>query len=338
MSERPVENTAGKMLEPNVTLELPGDVKNLEELHLLSPLPSRSRHRRHSSFDGGGGRGMRFSSGAGANQVSLTAAEAVVLHRLLIDEPPSSSYSSEAPLYHERFFNDEILFSVPFVLPRGKSAGYMRWSRPPKPKRPSILGLWKAHAAGFAPKLLTEKKKRVSRDTPIDVRPTLPAAHASNLASARTLSGTIFHGTNTKRSSELARSVKDNRGRYRRARSEVSASVNSSADYDEFCPSDEEVRPNDDDSEDISWSDGEQWGQFDAWEILKDEYASDFGFETHASPSSFLILGTSPEDTAAHPHVMSPPLMDALTNHFPPSIQGDNFWLKFCKFTRHKLL
>jgi hypothetical protein len=335
------EENSGQMEEPSVVkIELPGDIKSVDELHLRSPLPPRGRHRRHSSLDGGGGRGigMKVRSGAaGANQASLTAAEAFVLHRLLIDEPPSLSHSPNAALNHENYLNDEILFSVPALLSRDKPASSMRKSRPPKPKRPSILGLWKAHAAGVAPKLLKEKRKSASQVTPASAGPTFPALDSSNLSLPRSRSGPVLRGTNL-HSSEVTRTMHDKQGRYRRARSEISASAHSSADYEEFCPSDTEVRPKDDESEDSSWSDGEQWGQFNAWEILKDEYAGDFGFETHASPSSFLILGTSADDTAAHPHVMSPPLMDALMHHLPPSIRGDNFWLKFCKYTRSEAL
>lgn len=65
----------------------------------------------------------------------------------------------------------------------------------------------------------------------------------------------------------------------------------------------------------------------DAWELLKDEYAEDFGFlymdgkgdkalrladddvDIYNSVSTpvFRILGTSADDASAHPHVLSPP-------------------------------
>jgi len=43
----------------------------------------------------------------------------------------------------------------------------------------------------------------------------------------------------------------------------------------------------------------------------------------------FVILGTSVDDPAASPHVLSPPLMDALRPFLPYAIQQDNYWLKY---------
>lgn len=108
--------------------------------------------------------------------------------------------------------------------------------------------------------------------------------------------------------------------------------------------SDEEVRVARDTVEDdlsscSSWKE-EDGGQehYDAWEVLKDEYAEDFGFGygEHISPEldehedhHFRILGTSADDVAAHPHVLSPPLMDALMSFLPETLENQNFWLKY---------
>ena len=110
--------------------------------------------------------------------------------------------------------------------------------------------------------------------------------------------------------------------------------------------SDEEVRVErgeikDDISSCSSWKE-EEGGQehYDAWEVLKDEYAGDFGFDysERVTPELeddddqghvFKILGTSADDTAAHPHVLSPPLMDALMSFLPESLENQNFWLKY---------
>jgi len=53
---------------------------------------------------------------------------------------------------------------------------------------------------------------------------------------------------------------------------------------------------------------------FDAWKVLTDEYAVGYG-ANNSLP--FLILGTSADDVDAHPHVLSPPLMESLQNFFP---------------------
>ena len=101
-------------------------------------------------------------------------------------------------------------------------------------------------------------------------------------------------------------------------------------------------------SDDSSW-DEEEGGfeHFDTWQVLKDEYAIDNGFDykpDYKRPSSidaeddtddidqhkFHILGTSAEDVAAHPHVLSPPLMDSLMNFVPEAFAyGQNWWLKY---------
>jgi TLD len=43
----------------------------------------------------------------------------------------------------------------------------------------------------------------------------------------------------------------------------------------------------------------------------------------------FAILGTSADDKTAHPHVLSPPLLDSLMTFLPESIQNQNYWLKY---------
>lgn len=64
----------------------------------------------------------------------------------------------------------------------------------------------------------------------------------------------------------------------------------------------------------------------DAWGVLEDEYAEGYG-AFNSLP--FRILGTSANDIACHPHVLSPPLMESLQNFLPPSISDNNFWLKY---------
>ena len=113
--------------------------------------------------------------------------------------------------------------------------------------------------------------------------------------------------------------------------------------------SDEEVRvergeigEHDDVSSCSSWGEDESGEQhYDSWEVLKDEYAEDFGFDYKEKLSAdsqdfdddqghvFRILGTSANDTKAHPHVLSPPLMDALMSFIPEELENQNYWLKY---------
>jgi hypothetical protein len=91
-------------------------------------------------------------------------------------------------------------------------------------------------------------------------------------------------------------------------------------------------------SEGSSWDSQEyKSSDYDAWEILKDEYAEDFGFNYSTRgiesvdqwPDSFQILGTSADDKSAQPHVMSPPMMDSLRAFLPDCLEGQNFWLRY---------
>ena len=114
-------------------------------------------------------------------------------------------------------------------------------------------------------------------------------------------------------------------------------------DDDESIESDVEVRgetQKDDQSSCSSWGE-EDGGQehYDAWEVLKDEYAEDFGFDydprsfedDYADDQAhvFKILGTSATDESSYPHVLSPPLMDSLMAFLPESLENQNFWLKY---------
>jgi hypothetical protein len=63
---------------------------------------------------------------------------------------------------------------------------------------------------------------------------------------------------------------------------------------------------------------------FDPWKVLDDEYEGGGG-----GTVSFRILGTSGDDAKAHPHVLSPPLMESLQAFLPYQKSGESFWLKF---------
>ncbi len=69
-----------------------------------------------------------------------------------------------------------------------------------------------------------------------------------------------------------------------------------------------------------SWIDGNQGVEVDG-----------DGIPTMPSPTSnpFKILGTSADDVSAHPHVLTPPLMESLQQFMPESLQEYHFWLKY---------
>mmetsp|Transcript_4256 Transcript_4256/g.8720 ORF Transcript_4256/g.8720 Transcript_4256/m.8720 type:complete len:591 (+) Transcript_4256:151-1923(+) len=84
---------------------------------------------------------------------------------------------------------------------------------------------------------------------------------------------------------------------------------------------------------------------FNTWNVLRDEYAPDFGFDYKedehtrsavfsnenwdSQPRVFSILGTHVDDTSAQPHVLSPPLMESLLMFVPEALSMENFWLKY---------
>jgi hypothetical protein len=63
-----------------------------------------------------------------------------------------------------------------------------------------------------------------------------------------------------------------------------------------------------------------------AWNVFEDEYAEEYGAYNSLT---FQILGTSADDAACHPHVLSPPLMESLQNFLPVGIAENNFMLKY---------
>lgn len=84
-----------------------------------------------------------------------------------------------------------------------------------------------------------------------------------------------------------------------------------------------DLKPADDDA---SWQIGgdDDEDYYDAWKVIEDEYENGYGGN---DTLPFRILGTSVDDVGAHPHVMSPPLLESL-QHFIPN-QGENYWMKY---------
>lgn len=85
------------------------------------------------------------------------------------------------------------------------------------------------------------------------------------------------------------------------------------------------LRPEEDDA---SWDmeTNSPKGYYDAWNVLTADPSYGAG---RGNTLSFRILGTSADDEASTPHVLSPPLMDSLRNFFPYSLSESNFWMKF---------
>ena len=83
----------------------------------------------------------------------------------------------------------------------------------------------------------------------------------------------------------------------------------------------------DTDDESSFSSDEDELTIHDAWNVLKDEYCLACGYGGDTLP--FQILGTSADDTNAHPHVLSPPLMESLQAFLPNTVSQQNFWLKY---------
>ena len=115
--------------------------------------------------------------------------------------------------------------------------------------------------------------------------------------------------------------------------------------------SDNEVGTIHDESSASSWNSSQGgFDHYDAWEVMHDEYAPEFGYQVaeeegsiiasdqghsddddddYEQPRPFKILGTSAYDASALPHVLSPPLMDSLLNFVPEHLWNSNYWLKY---------
>ena len=72
--------------------------------------------------------------------------------------------------------------------------------------------------------------------------------------------------------------------------------------------------------------DEEDEDYYDSWKVVEDEYENGYG---GGGTLPFRILGTSADDVDAHPHVLSPPLLESLQAFVPLEKSGDNFWMKY---------
>jgi len=71
---------------------------------------------------------------------------------------------------------------------------------------------------------------------------------------------------------------------------------------------------------DIDYFDDSKLKHYDAWDILHHERDNTLPFQ---------ILGTSADDEASMPHVLSPPLMESLCGFLPFSCSESNFFMKY---------
>jgi TLD len=267
---------------------------------------------------------------------SLTEPEVFFLHALLDDNECAPSNEKTATLETHTMklhkasekLSDELLFSTTKsaaadTAERNLSAAAKPWHLP-------IHDLWQAHQDGVHPKQLASKGSRnvsLTETTPSNAQITTNCKAPAKEGSSSSLHLENSSGSRTPR-------LKDS--------SNHDESENQEEDD---IASDAEVRPEAASKDD---ADGSSWGsqddanhlRYDAWEVLKDEYAADFGFnftapgttnsdDEFALPNSFQILGTSADDKSAQPHVMSPPMMDALMSFLPEKLVGQNFWLRF---------
>uniref|UniRef100_A0A7R9WES6 Oxidation resistance protein 1 n=1 Tax=Pseudictyota dubia TaxID=2749911 RepID=A0A7R9WES6_9STRA len=272
-------------------------------------------------------------------QASLTVGEQVFLRALLIDAPPTVPSAvderdeergdqrggpshKEMMACAERVLDDDILFSLPFgPSEKDPKDDLERKSSvlPPRPSRhdnSNFIGLWKAHEDGIAPTKLREMRNSSLRE-------------------------------NDEEKLNRLRSMASRTSRVSRRSKRQSSRRSEGYESGESFISDEEVRRNrdDDDASSASSWDLSEGGfdHYDAWAVLKDEYADDFGFgfekangdedededSVQGTRHLFKIIGTSADDISAHPHVLSPPLMDSLLNFLPDTLADQNFWLKF---------
>ena len=260
---------------------------------------------------------------------SLTEAEKSFLGALLLEGNGNGEELKSA----ESVLNDDILFSVPFAG-NDDCEDFVAEKRAEQQPTPAVnvpeehggitndapkltrsnvaqVDLWRAHQDGVAPKRLVEKSTSTVRQSLTFIAQKGRRKSGASLKNKATLS------------------PEDNNG----------------ADSDSLnVQSDEEVGSIDHESDASSWSENEGgFNHYDAWEVLRDEYSSDFGFNVAVDDENklvrcssnidergiFKILGTSHDDTRSLPHVLSPPLMDSLLSFVPDRLSNDNLWLKY---------
>ncbi len=306
-----------KHLQPTVTTRSNtiSDVNKQTKMNVLSEATGNPQTTNEEKLDGA-------STDSYHRVASLSNIERAFLSALLIDPP--STQTTTAPTKNEttlsglcrspRVLNDDILFSVPQWLTdvdktksnsaREASAfSTLSIKRPVVVKQPKDyrlqVGLWQAHEDGVTPKVFSRMASLESGDK---------REKNEILSSSDAVMGNI-----NERSQDGAFSDPEHMSGY-------------DGQDEKSLSSELEVRGS---QSDLSWNEEDDGivEHFDAWQVLKDEYAQDHGFdyepggryddEKEPSHHQFKIIGTSADDKSSHPHVVSPPLLASLMTVLP---------------------
>jgi hypothetical protein len=243
-------------------------------------------------------------------KASLSDVERVVLSALLIDTPTASTSSLSNPETSIRVLNDDMLFSIPQGLSEkddhhDSTDNYlsMKLDTEFSPKRPSIkknpkdyrlhVGLWQAHEDGVTSKFFSRMASIASSTKELDGVDEISVTDTDN------------NNNNNKESFDFENDDDD--------------------DDDDGSSSIKSLRGSQ--SSEVWDEDESTVEHFDAWQVLKDEYAQEYGFdyrpgssyfdESEIAHNQFKIIGTSAEDKSSHPHVVSPPLLDSIMTYLP---------------------
>ena len=316
----------------------------------MDRLVNKQQQQQHRLIDKNDVHGCREKSVMDSNNSPFSAVEQIVLSALLLDPRINDDDDGER---NEGTLNQEMLFSTASCVDRLNVTKSSPAIEPPptatttrraaatgdavaaiRPNYRLQVGLWQAHEDGVTHRQLSKMASVLSSAS----RHSIGGDFDSQIGMAT--------GRSTVATDEEVRGGGDGGSR----------------NHDCFFEEDSIASQDEDDQ------------CFDAWQILKDEYAKDFGFDytpgTHAVSFSdddddddsrcedgddendrrsdtdnsnsggrdkksrrrhntFKILGTGVDDKSAHPHVLSPPLMDRLLSYVPKHLRGQNFWMRF---------
>ena len=277
---------------------------------------------------------------------SLTENEKYFLKSLLIDSPPRDQ---------SRKLTDAMLFSTPYtaevkevkwdsledgplhaMTASDSNTNHFVEVRRQKMQRNSEhhTVLWRAHEIGILPSFLL----KASPSSILRKRPK-PSGRRSSQRRQFTRSDAYERGVFLNQPDEGKREHTESD--YEQKESENSFIPSSNKSLDSIRTDVSQCKTRSDDS---SVSSASSWddvpGSYDSWQVLKDEYAEDFGFDYNVGSGivdadadenrrCFKILGTSADDLSAQPHVLCPPLMESLLSFVPESLSCENWWLKY---------
>jgi len=299
---------------------------------------------------------------------SLTAHEEYALTSLLIDSRDANA-NADADSSHDnnsRQLTTDILLTTPFPGQNGhkdnkhkhnhghkeiksdsleghsttssRGSSKKRDGAPQERRRNSKhhAGLWRAHKFGILPKVLRKGSSLFRKGVVVPPSPTQRYFGPTPTTTFTSTSTTPIDYA--KQQSNVSMVSSNSTGTGTGTGTGNSAFDSSAAKTD---MSQREVRPDRDDgsvSSASSWDDAPT-EHFDVWQVMNDEYAEEFGFnykpdveildEDEEDRQTFQIIGTDCFDLTAQPHVLSPPLMESLTNFVPESLSAENWWLKY---------